>query len=137
MITKVRFDLLDLMARHKLPGFIRFDEAGFDAGHSEFPFRSALEVAATYLSRGYIGEIRFYSACYDNRPCGPEEVKIHFNPWVENDMGIRANRPPVIQILWKPAHGGGRLEHASHLVDLCRSSGLEEVPIMIEPRGRH
>lgn len=120
-------DLLELVAMHLLPSFVRFQEAGF----SGMSFGWAKSVAIAYLSRGYSGRLTFFSGCYDNRPCGPEEVEMRFSPWVENDWGKKTPRPPIIEILWKPMHGGKR-ESVKSLIDTCETSGLEPVPFELK-----
>jgi hypothetical protein len=136
MIAQVREDLLDILAQHRIPGFVTFYHAGFDSKNSSINFDSVLKIALAHLGFGYTGWLDFYSGCYDNHPQGPEEVEMHLEPWVDNDFGIRTPRPPMIQILWKPKHGGGKFENVAGLVEICRTKELEEIPIKITCSSR-
>lgn len=123
-MIRARVDILDMLERHKLPGFIEFDDAGaFGHGH-QLPFASLQAIIVAYLQRGYTGELRL---CRDDVTSDRylESVTIHFSQWEENDFGMRTNRPPVIIINWKDQ------DRVESILKACMQQGLEPVPTVV------
>lgn len=122
MMAKIRFDLLDIVEQHKLPGFIQFDDAGAFGQRHELPFISLQSIIVTYLLRWYGGNLRFHR---DDVTASNylEKVELNSTEWEENDCGFRTNRPPVIIIGWNERR------HVSELLDACREQELTPIPI--------
>lgn len=125
---QVRGDLLDILQRLLLPGFIHFYRAGLTP--FEFDFVSVRDMAVAYLEMGYAGQLEFRSQESDESHA-PEEVDIEMQPWIPYGHRLRILRPPVVYFAWIPRQGGKR-ENVAALMELCRAGGLTELPVELE-----
>jgi len=104
-------DLYAIMVEHKLPGFVTFDEAGYECDIATFEV--AKRIASGFVRKGYLGSLCFFQDCYANRK--------HQNPascWIS--FKIRK-----VEIKW---HGnyGGKEESVAPIITVCRSLKLKE-----------
>lgn len=78
--------ILELLAQGLNPLFVNFDQAGFDqANWGIMPFESAKQVAIAHVGLGYVGDLFFYSNCYDDYAHqNPEDCEIHLAAFSEH-----------------------------------------------------
>lgn len=119
-------DLYGIIAERKLPGFVRFDEAGYE---SDISLELAKKIAIAYLRMGYRGSLFFYRDCCNNSKYNnPERYSLFLQKWHEN-IGVlgtvRIDYPPAIVMEWNEKYGG-KPENLKPIVSLCRSFNLRE-----------
>ena len=121
-----RPNLFAIMVEQKLPGFISFNEAGYDA--DIITLELAKSVAVGFLRKGYRGGLYFYKDCYDNRKHdNPAYCEIIFQPWqgapiCQEEAGAQPSR---VKLRWESRYGG-KEEDIAPIVAVCRSLGLSK-----------
>ncbi len=152
----IRQAMLELLAEARLPGYINFHHAGFDAGdNGPLPLATIKQMAAAYIRRGYTGDLMFYSDCYHNREFdNPEQCDIHlaaFDEWgrrsqpieqivpyqgdgsqLDIEDHIRRNSPPkrrhlAMVVLEWDTQFGGKKQNLKPLLDVCKQFKLQEL----------
>ncbi len=133
---RLKPDLFAIIGERKLPGFICFDEAGYESHVVTLPL--AKQIAIAYVRRGYRGHLHFYSACIDNSKYqNPERCKIALEPWdgpsaLQEEAG---ENPARIKLEYCTrvhfTNLGGRLENLEPMLWACRELDLREY----EPAG--
>jgi len=112
-------DLYALIAERKMPGFVRFEEAGADS--YEISFGTARKILISFLRQGYRGQVTFCGQrCNEGigelpgsgREC---EKCFFFFEW-------HYKNPPKVEI-WND----GRPENFQPLITACRAMGLKEL----------
>ncbi len=121
-------DLYGILVDQKLPGFVRFDEAGF---RTSLPSVSlAQKIAVGYLRKGYCGHLTFFEDCYDSSKYNnPAVCKIVISDQerlsVEQEGGFQ---PSSIELEWNTRYGG-KQEDVERIATVCRSLELKEFAI--------
>ena len=119
-------NLFAIMVEQKLPGFIRFDEAGYDA--HIVTLELAKRVAVGFLRKGYRGGLHFYRGCYDNSKYdNPARCGIIFEPWHGAPMRREeaGAQPARVKLEWESRYYG-KEEDITPIVAVCRSLNLHE-----------
>ena len=122
-------NLFAIMVEQKLPGFILFDEAGYDASIS---LDLTQRIAAGFLRKGYCGGLHFYKGCYDNNKyenaarCDMLFERWHGAPVFKEEAG---EQPARVKLEWNGDYRGKEEDIAS-IAAVCRSLNLREyVPV--------
>lgn len=95
-----------ILIEGKLPGFIRFSDTGYGAGH-KFPM--AKKLAAGFIRKGYLGTLTFNNGV--NREYAHHygaHLELYMTPW-ERFVGVgepRQPMPPSAVLGWSPRYGG-------------------------------
>lgn len=102
----IRPDPVALLVEQRPPGFVSFDDTGYD-NNREFLVARAL--AAGFIRRGYRGWISINNGrgrkYADQKPA---QVDIHLSPWslLVDVSAPRRTVPPAIVLSWDVRHGG-------------------------------
>lgn len=124
-IMPVGSAMFEITVNSRMPGFIRFDEAGYD--HT-FPFKYARTICKGLLQRGCRGRLSFFSADRNNSKYdNPARCFFLFQPWIGKPIdGIEQGYQPArVRIEWSEENGGSEADIAS-LVHKYRMLGLQE-----------
>lgn len=119
-------NLFAIMAEQKMPGFILFGEAGYDA--DVVTLELAKRIAVSFLRKGYRGSLRFYMDCYRNRKFdNPARCDIIFKPWhgapaLPKESGPQ---PARVKLGWESRYNGTE-KNIAPIVAVCRSLNLHE-----------
>ena len=124
-------NLFAIMLEQKLPGFIMFDEAGYET--PEITLELVKRIAAGFLRKGYRGGLHFYSGCYDNSKYNnPAKCSMIFEVWNGGSFsksGETGMQPARVKIGWESKYCG-KEEHIASIVSVCRSLNLcEYIPV--------
>lgn len=120
-------NLFAIMVEHKLPGFIKFCDAGIDS--STINFGLARSIAAGFIRKCYAGGLYFYRNCYDDKTINNSAAQctMTFQPfyggiYLDEESG---KQPARIKIKWE-SHCGGKIEDITPIISVCRSFNLRE-----------
>lgn len=119
-------NLFAIMVEQKLPGFITFNEAGYD--EHNIIFELAKRIAIGFLRKGYRGRLRFYQGCYNNKKYdNPARCEMIFKPWhgapiYREEAGPQ---PARVKLEWESCYYG-KEEDIAPIVAVCRSLNLRE-----------
>jgi hypothetical protein len=119
-------NLLAIIVDQKLPGFIKFDEAGY--GADIVTLELAKRIAISFLRKGYRGGLHFYSGCYDNsKYSNPARCSLIFEPWdgapIEREEA--GAQPARVKLEWESRYRG-KEETIAPIVAVCRAFNLCE-----------
>lgn len=120
--TKNKPNLFAIMVEQKLPGFVSFHEAGFDA--NMITLENAKRIAVGFLRKGYRGELSFYKGCrgdnkYDNEArCSFAFESWHGAPCCDDEAG---EQPARTHLEWDSGD-----ENVALIAAVCWSLGLRE-----------
>lgn len=129
-------DLFAIMVEQKLPGFINFDEAGYDA--HIVTLELAKRVAVGFLRKGYRGCLCFYRGCYDNsKYANPARCSMIFDSWHGTPISREeaGAQPARVKLEWEGRYYG-KEEDIAPIVAVCRSLSLREYVPMAPTEGR-
>ena len=118
-------DLFAIMVDQKLPGFIFFDEAGYE---TPITFKLTKHIVVGFLQKGYRGGLRFFKDCYGNSKFdNPARCDIAFKPWHGGSASYEEGgpQPARIKIEWDSRYNG-REEDVTPIIAVCRSFNLRE-----------
>jgi hypothetical protein len=119
-----RPDLFGFLVERKYPGWLRFDEAGYN-DHDELPLATAKRLAEGYVKLGYRGLLRFYSDCRDNNKYhNPARFYLEMSPG-DCLVGTGFAATGIALVSWEKAHGGMQ-QDVAHVLELCRSLDLKD-----------
>ncbi len=119
-------NLFAIMVEQKLPGFIEFDEAGYNS--HIVTFELAKRVVVGFLRKGYRGSLCFFRGCYDNNKYdNPARCELIFEPWhgapvCREEAG---EQPARVKLEWESRYYG-KEEDIAPIVAECRSLNLRE-----------
>ncbi len=119
-------NLFAIMVEQKLPGFIRFDEAGYDA--DVVTLELAKRIATGFLRRGYRGRLLFFRNCHNNNKYdNSARCEMNFEPWHGAPVcGREAGPQPArVKVEWNGRYRDSE-EEVAPIVAVCRSLGLRE-----------
>lgn len=119
-------NLFAIMVEHKLPGFIKFSEAGI--GASIITFELAKSVATGFIRKGYHGGLYFYRGHNDNDMSNnPAQCTMTFQPFNGAPyLGEESGEQPArIKVMWESGYGG-KIEDITPIISVCRSFNLRE-----------
>lgn len=124
-------NLCAIMVERKLPGFITFNEAGYDKSIS---LELAKLIATEFLRKGWRGWLSFYKDCQDNYTYhNSARASMIFQPWDGAPVcGVEAGPQPArIKLEWLDSYYG-KMEDVMPIVKVCHSLGLREyVPVAL------
>lgn len=107
-------DLYAIIVGRKLPGFVLFEEAGFEDKFL-ITLKLAKNIVIGFIRKGYTGRLHFYKGYRDNNKFdNPARCEIVFN-----------SKGSYISLEWNSNYGG-REEHIEPIVKVCGSLGLKE-----------
>ncbi len=76
--------VFEMFVEGKLPGFVRFDEVGYDGS---LTLKMGIRAAIAYLKLGYLGWLACYSAFqWDEKGKWREKIEIQLDEWSALDM---------------------------------------------------
>jgi hypothetical protein len=109
-------NLFGILLEHKLPGSVRFDEAGLDAHTpADITLSLAKKFAIAFIAKGYRGDLVFFSNAYRNYMYNnPERCSIDFF----GEIG-------QVKIEWDENYGGNE-KNIESFVATCKSLELRE-----------
>lgn len=120
-------DLFAIMVERKLPGFISFNEAGYNS--CIVTLELAKRIAVGFLRQGYCGGLHFYSGCCDNNKYdNPARCSLIFEPWdgVKEMCREEAGPQPArVKLEWDSQYYG-KEEDIAPIVAVCRSLNLHQ-----------
>ncbi|MFA6588156.1 MAG: hypothetical protein WCT08_03740 [Patescibacteria group bacterium] len=127
-------NLFAMMVEQKLPGFISYDEAGFEDNPITLKLTKTITIG--FLRKGYRGDLCFYCGYYDNSKYdNPARCSLIFEPWNGPPiMGKEAGPQPArIQLEWNSRYPGTE-ENIVPIAAVCRSLNLKEyTPVAAAP----
>jgi hypothetical protein len=118
-------DLYAILAEQKLPGFIRFDMAGYG---TEITLELAKRIAMAYLGQDYTGWLNFYSGCRNNNKYNnPAFCQMKLDPWcgAPLDHEEEGQQPSRIRLEWDDRYGGSSMT-INPIVAVCRELELKQ-----------
>lgn len=122
-------NLFAIMVEQRLPGFIRFIEAGYGA---DITLELAKRVTVGFLRRGYRGGLHFFERCCNNHKYdNPARCSMIFEPWQGAPLCLEEAglQPARVKLEWK-SHYYGKQEDVAPVVAVCRSLNLRQyVPV--------
>lgn len=128
-------DLFAIMVEQKLPGFIIFNEAGYDAGVVTLELTKRLAVG--FLRKGYRGGLHFYKDCYDNHKYeNPARCDLVLQSGDSIFRGEQGPQPARARLEWNVCYGG-REEDIASIAAVCRSLGLREYALPLVEAAVH
>lgn len=116
-------DLFAIMVKQKLPGFVHFEEAGFDK--DEVTLETAKQIAVGFLKKGYRGCLCFYKDYYNNSKYNnPAYCDMTLEPWhgTGEEVGLQ---PARMKLEWDDRYSG-KEEDIATIVTVCYSLGLRK-----------
>lgn len=123
---RLKPDLFAIIVEQKFPGFIGFNEAGYDP--CVVTLELAKRVAVGFLRKGYRGALGFFKGCYDNNKyknaafCSIEFQSQYGTPV----SGVEAGYQPARVILEWNENFYGKEEDVKPILEMCRSLNLRE-----------
>lgn len=120
-------NLFAIMVEQKLPGFIKFDEAGYDTHHI-VTLELAKRIAVGFLRKDYRGSFRFFKGCYNNSKYdNPARCEMIFEPWhgapvYREEAG---SQPARVKLEWESRYYG-KEDDIAPIVAVCRSLNFRE-----------
>lgn len=123
---RVKPNLFAIIVEQKLPGFIFFDEAGYQEHLVTMDLSK--QVATAYVLKGFGGHLTFYKDCYDNSKYdNPAKCAMSFQPWHGPfALGKEAGEQPARARLQWEGRYRGKEEDIAPIVAVCRSLKLRE-----------
>ncbi|RJQ36133.1 hypothetical protein C4552_04200 [Candidatus Parcubacteria bacterium] len=124
-------DLYAVLALRRLPGFIRFDDAGYQ--EQLMTLTLARRIAMVYIKYGYRGTLSFYSNCsIDDRSDNEARCELALEPWhgapfLREEAG---DQPARIKLEWRRDSRGER--RIAPILRACEVLALREY----EPAAR-
>jgi hypothetical protein len=117
-------DLFGFLVERKYPGWLRFDEAGYN-DQREIPLAMAKRLAEGYVGLGYRGLLRFYSDCRDNNKYH-NPARFYFE-MARGDclVGQGFTGSGIVLVSWEKSHGGSQKD-VDGILELCRSLDLKD-----------
>jgi hypothetical protein len=111
-------DLTALLIEQRAPGFISFDDTGYDSNQE---FLTARSLAVGFIRRGYRGWLSINNGrgrkYADQKPA---QVDLHLSPWsLLVESAVRRTVPPAIVLSWDERHGG-ELAQLEPIYAICR-----------------
>jgi hypothetical protein len=102
----VRPDLFALLVEKRAPGFISFDDIGFNAN---WQFLAARSLAVGFIRQGYRGWLSINNG-RDRKDADqkPAQVDLHMSPWslLADVNAPRCIVPSAVVLSWDERHGG-------------------------------
>ncbi len=124
-------NLFAIMVEQKLPGFINFNEAGYESRIITLDL--AKQIAAGFLRKGYRGSLHFFKDCYNNNKYdNSARCELIFSPWrAPRGWSEEAGPQPArVMLEWESRYGGGEEEDIAPIAGVCRSLNLREyIPV--------
>lgn len=119
---RLKPNLYAIIAEQKLPGFIDFNEAGYEY---EISLELAKRFAVAFLNKGYRGGLRFYLDCYRNsKYSNPAECSMALVSWYGASFGDEIGEQPArVKLEWDERYGGKK-EDITPILTVCQSLGL-------------
>ncbi len=120
-------NLYAIMVERKLPGFIRFDEAGYSS--PSITLELAKQIAVGFLRKGYRGSLSFYRDCYNNiKYDNPALCEIVFESWhgASKSRAEIGSQSAHIKLEWESRYSG-KEDDIAPIVDVCRFLNLRDV----------
>lgn len=119
-------DIFGFVIEHKLPGFVSFDEAGFQEG-KVVTLALAKRLAAGFIRLGYRGGLWFSAGCCDNQKySNPAICDIRLQPWEGFHCSEeRGEQPSRVKLEWNAEFGGSQAM-VDPIAEACRRLGLKE-----------
>lgn len=126
--TQIEPDLFGLVIAGLLPGFVRFDETGFD--NRDITVAMAFQAAVSYIRRGYLGQLHFRYGWHGNNPLGNElRCDVHMQRWAPLPFDRRDWLvSPMVKLGWVPKYGGSQKDY-HEIVEAFKRLGLAETPL--------
>lgn len=125
---RARPDVLRLVIGRLAPGFVEFENAGYFRNSPSLG--EVREVAAGYVHGGYRGKLDFVQ-CALSGSVSQVAARCRFRlaradawPWPEPSPG--ADDPLALGVEWNELYGG-RAEHCTMVLRVCRSLDLREL----------
>lgn len=118
-------NLFAIMVKRKLPGFIKFDEAGFNA--HIVTLKLAKAVAVGFIQNGYRGKLHFFKGwdC-DDKYDNDARCEMIFEPWhgAPCEREEAGTQPARIQLVWN--RSCERNEDITPIIAACRLLNLRQ-----------
>jgi len=118
-------DFFAIMVEQKLPGFVSFDESGYEA---PITLDLAKRIAIGFLLKGYRGHLSFYKDCYRNSKYdNPARCGMILESWKGGSLdNTEAGKQPArVKLEWEGRYYGKK-EDIEPIVAVCRSFNLRE-----------
>ncbi len=116
----IKPDLFAITVELKMPRFITFDEAGYDA--HIITLELAKRIAIDFIRKDYRGSLHFYGGCHNNiKYENPARCSMVFESW--------NNERALVKLKWESRYYG-KEEDIAAIVAACHSLNLREyVPV--------
>ncbi len=123
IVEIIRPDPVALLIEDRLPGFVSFNEIGFDASQQ---FQVAKRLAAGFVRKGYRGQLLLNNGRgREGASDMPANLLLCLNPWLHWEGIDRPRRPmpPTAVLAWDERHGG-RADQLDAIRKVCEGLPL-------------
>jgi hypothetical protein len=124
--TKTNPNLMAILVERKLPGFIVFEEAGYQ--EPLITMELSKQIAIAYVRKNYGGHLSFYKDCYRNSKYdNPAKCLLTLQPWQGPPISGKeaGDQPARARLEWESRYGG-KEKDIEPIIAVCHELNLRE-----------